>query len=290
MPASSDKFHAFVRAGFCIAAAGYLVLISGTAAAQNATLPWAPAIRIEEDPGTWNTKATAPTIINAPSVKATIKGNTQRKTLRAAASVPDTSTVTTGAIEKKTTAPSNVAVATTETQAAPGTTGDTNAEPAPATGQDATGDAAADQTKIPGRSLPQTYCDVVVDKALAAKLAQEKRDGQALQKEIEKRLTELQAATVEQKKWLQMREDFQKKATENLVTVYAEMDVEAAAQRLPAVGDEIASAILVKMPPRSASAILAEMPSDIAGRLTAYIAGAAELRPRPKEPDQKATQ
>ena len=136
----------------------------------------------------------------------------------------------------------------------------------------------------------EKYCDVVVDPALAAKLAQERSEAKKLQKDIEDKLQELKVAIEEHEKWLKLRNDFQNKATDNLVTVYSQMDSEAAAQRLTAVGDQIASAILLKLPPKSASAILGEMPSDVAGRLTAFMAGAAELKAQDPAPSPGATQ
>lgn len=139
-----------------------------------------------------------------------------------------------------------------------------------------------------GRGLVEDYCRVVVDHAVAAKLAEEKARAEGLRKEIDIRIAALKEATAEQQKWLRLRQEFQDKATDNLVRVYAQMDAEAAALRLNAVGEEIAAAILLKLPPKSASAVLGEMPPDMAGRLTAYMAGAAELQPRAAPPQRDA--
>lgn len=137
----------------------------------------------------------------------------------------------------------------------------------------------ADNPAQSAAGLAQRYCQVVVDEVLAAKLAEEKRRALQLKKDVEAKIIELEAATAEQKKWLQLRRDFQDKATERLVDVYAKMDAEAAALRLSAMGDDIAAAILSKLSSKSASAVMGEMQPEIAGRLTAYMAGAAAMRP-----------
>ena len=132
-------------------------------------------------------------------------------------------------------------------------------------------------------SLVEQYCRVAVDAGVAAKLAEERRRAEELKKEIEAKLAELESATAELKKWLQLRNDFRNQATENLVSVYAEMDPEAAAQRLTVIGEPVAAAILIKLPPKSASAVLGEMRPDMAGKITSFMAGAAEVRANGKD-------
>lgn len=136
---------------------------------------------------------------------------------------------------------------------------------------------AKPQAAEPDMSLARQYCRVVGNDAFAAKLAEERRRAEDLKRRIEAKIGELEAATAEQKRWLQLRKEFQEKATGNLVAVYALMDAEAAAQRLTDVTDDVAAAILLKLPPKATSAILAEMQSDKAGRLTAYLAGSADV-------------
>ncbi len=141
--------------------------------------------------------------------------------------------------------------------------------------------SAKPQAVEPDMSLARQYCRVVGNDALAAKLAEERRRAEDLKRRIEAKIGELEAATAEQKKWLQLRKEFQEKATDNLVSVYALMDAEAAAQRLTDVTDDVAAAILLKLPAKATSAILAEMQSDKAGRLTAYLAGSADVAGSP---------
>lgn len=140
-----------------------------------------------------------------------------------------------------------------------------------------------------GGGLADDYCRVVVDHAVAAKLAAEQARAEELKKEIDRKIALLKEATAEQQNWLRLRREFQSKATDNLVSVYSQMDAEAAAVRLGTVGEEIAAAILLKLPAKSASAVLGEMQPDMAGRLTAYMAGAAQIEapatpPRPETP------
>lgn len=141
--------------------------------------------------------------------------------------------------------------------------------------------SAKPQSVEPDMSLARQYCRVVGNDALAAKLTEERRRAEDLKRRIEAKIGELEAATAEQKKWLRLRNEFQEKATDNLVAVYALMDAEAAAQRLTDVTDNVAAAILLKLPAKATSAILAEMQSDKAGRLTAYLAGSADIAGSP---------
>jgi len=180
-------------------------------------------------------------------------------------------------------APSREAVVVAEEQTSQPADAENAQRPAPGTAapeRAAEADTYADANKSEGSSgasLADQYCRVVSDLAFAAKLSEEKRRADELRRQIEKKIEELEIATAEQKKWLQLRKEFQNKATENLVAVYAFMDAEAAAQRLTDVADDVAAAILIKLPPKSASAIFAEMQSDKAGRLTAYLAGSAAI-------------
>lgn len=156
----------------------------------------------------------------------------------------------------------------------------------PESKNDSVPDNAAAASRYPANrdeSLVEQYCRVAVDAGVAAKLAEERRKAEDLKKEIEAKLAELENATSELKKWLQLRNDFRNQATDNLVSVYAQMDAEAAAQRLTVIGEPVAAAILLKLPPKSASAVLGEMRPDMAGKITSYMAGAAEVRAKPND-------
>lgn len=133
------------------------------------------------------------------------------------------------------------------------------------------------EKRISRESLAERYCRVAVDPAAVAKMREEAKKAQLVKAEIEGKLTELEAAVSNLKEWLQRREDFKKRATENLVTVYAQMDAEAAAQRLVLIGEQTAAAILMKLPAKNASAVLGEMQPEMASKITSYMAGAAAV-------------
>jgi flagellar motility protein MotE (MotC chaperone) len=135
-----------------------------------------------------------------------------------------------------------------------------------------------------GESLVEQYCRVAVDAAVAAKIKEEEMRARSLKAEIERKVDELGKATADLQTWLKRREDFKASATENLVSVYAQMDPEAAAQRLTVVGEPTAAAILMKLPAKNASAVLGEMQPDMAGKMTAYMAGAAAVKAKTDEP------
>ena len=86
------------------------------------------------------------------------------------------------------------------------------------------------------------------------------------------------------------RDEFSKKARDNLVSIYSRMRPDAAAAQLMAIDLETAAAVLTKLEPRSASLILNEMEAGYAARLTGTIAAAASsagqaapATPRPEE-------
>lgn len=152
----------------------------------------------------------------------------------------------------------------------------------------------------PSVSLPQSnadepdgetarqYCRVVLDRATRERLTSESEATEALKKEIDDRLAKLKAAIAEHEQWLKRRQDFQKKAQDGLVKVYAAMAAEAAALRLGATDETIAAAILSMLAPKAASAVLSEMPPDKAARLTANLAGAAAIRGDDAKPEKGA--
>jgi len=255
---------------------------------------WSPEIRIgDESPVGKAELPTSPPKRSAPVSDSAKSGNAKPP----AAVDPDRASSSANADERKPPATTPVMTPTAqisppvdESRATDGTAAKATGAAEAVANQDSEKRSSTDPAQRGGRTLVEKYCDVVVDPALAAKLAQERSEAKKLQKDIEDKLQELKVAIDEHEKWLKLRNDFQNKATDNLVTVYSQMDSEAAAQRLTAVGDQIASAILLKLPPKSASAILGEMPSDVAGRLTAFMAGAAELNAQDPAPSPGATQ
>lgn len=138
----------------------------------------------------------------------------------------------------------------------------------------------------PDGETARQYCRVVLDRATRERIASESEASDALKKDIDARLAKLNAAIVEHEMWLKRRQDFQKKANDSLVKVYASMAAEAAAARLGAADEMVAAAILSMLAPKAASAVLSEMPPEKAARLTAYLAGAAAIRPEDAGPEK----
>ena len=140
--------------------------------------------------------------------------------------------------------------------------------------------------------LARDYCLNVADAAADARLAWQKKTLADLEQEIAKRVALLEAKTAEYQKWLTRRDEFSKKAQETVVTIYSRMKAEAAAAQLAAMDEEVAAAVLTKLDPRMASAILSEMEATHAARLTATIAGAANVnlpgRPKPQSGDKRS--
>ena len=125
--------------------------------------------------------------------------------------------------------------------------------------------------------VARDYCKVVIDRATSERLAAESKASAELAQDIDARIAALKAAVDEHERWLKRRQEFQKRAQENLVKVFALMPAEAAAQRLAVSDDEMAAAVVALMAPKQASAVLGEMAPEKAARITAYMAGAASV-------------
>jgi len=165
--------------------------------------------------------------------------------------------------------------------------------------------AAAAATPVPAPAVPspapakrsdppalattaaRQFCVNIADAASEAKFAWQKRALTDLQKELDERIALVDAKTAELKTWVERRDEFSKKARDNLVLIYGRMRPDAAAMQLTAMDEETAAAVLVKLDARIASAILNEMQPAQAARLTATIAGAARTAPKGSE-DRKS--
>jgi len=126
-------------------------------------------------------------------------------------------------------------------------------------------------------SPAEQYCSNVIDAAAAAQIAQQTRELEKAKKTIDERVALLSAKTEELKKWVKKREDFTSHATDELVEIYSKMKPEAAANQLAAMDELTAAAITSKLSPKVSSLMLAEMNAEKAARLTAIVAGAAEV-------------
>jgi flagellar motility protein MotE (MotC chaperone) len=123
----------------------------------------------------------------------------------------------------------------------------------------------------------QQYCSSILDATSAAQIAQQTRNLQKAQKEIDDRIALLTAKAEVLKSWMKLREDFAARAADSLVQIYSKMKPEAAAAQLAAMEELTSSAILSKLAPKVSSPIMAEMDVAKAARLSAIIAGAGEI-------------
>ncbi|MFT3732438.1 MAG: MotE family protein [Hyphomicrobium sp.] len=132
-------------------------------------------------------------------------------------------------------------------------------------------------TVKPELSPAQQYCSSVIDTTSAAQIAQQTRDLQKAQKDIDDRISLLTAKAEVLKNWMKLREDFAARATDSLVQIYSRMKPDSAAAQLAVMEEMTSSAIISKLSPKVASPILAEMDVAKAARLSAIISGAGEL-------------
>jgi flagellar motility protein MotE (MotC chaperone) len=155
-------------------------------------------------------------------------------------------------------------------------------QPKPATVDSATTSPRAPKSAEPPplqTSAARQYCVNIANAAADARFAWQKKTLADTEQELEKRIALLEEKTAEFQKWVTRRDEFVKKARENLVLIYTRMRPDAAAMQLTAMDEETASAVLLKLDPRTASLILNEMEPAQAARLTAIIGGAARVAP-----------
>lgn len=126
-------------------------------------------------------------------------------------------------------------------------------------------------------SPAQQYCSSILDATSAAQIAQQTRNLQKAQKEIDDRIALLTAKAAVLKSWMKLREDFVAHATDSLVQIYSRMKPDSAAVQLAAMNEMTSAAIISRLSPKVSSPIMAEMDAAKAARLSAVIAGAGEL-------------
>jgi flagellar motility protein MotE (MotC chaperone) len=119
----------------------------------------------------------------------------------------------------------------------------------------------------------QAYCSNIAPTVIDARFAWQAKRLAELEAQLKQRMAELDAKQTEYKAWLQKREEFQKKAEDNVVAIYSRMRPEASAAQLAAMDEPMAAAILSKLNARAAGAILNEMDAAKAARLADTIAG-----------------
>ncbi|WP_398473318.1 MotE family protein [Tardiphaga sp.] len=144
----------------------------------------------------------------------------------------------------------------------------TFAEPPLTTGSVDKKEAAATQESDIAR-----FCSNITDQALDARVAWQQKELEATESKLKQRIAELEAKRAEYEEWLKLREDFLKKAEENVVEIYSRMNPEAAAQQIASMADDTAAAVLAKLKVRVASAILNEMEPARGAHLADTLAG-----------------
>ncbi|WP_312010202.1 MotE family protein [Bradyrhizobium cenepequi] len=117
------------------------------------------------------------------------------------------------------------------------------------------------------------FCKNITDAALDARVAWQQKQLEASEAKLRERIAELEAKRAEYEKWLKLREDFLKKAEDNVVEIYSGMEPDAAARQIASMADETAAAVLAKLRVRTASAILNEMETGRAAHLADTLAG-----------------
>jgi flagellar motility protein MotE (MotC chaperone) len=117
------------------------------------------------------------------------------------------------------------------------------------------------------------FCSNITDQALDARVAWQQKELEATETKLKQRIAELEAKRAEYEEWLKLREDFLKKAEENVVEIYSRMNPEAAAQQIASMADDTAAAVLAKLKVRVASAILNEMEPARGAHLADTLAG-----------------
>lgn len=117
------------------------------------------------------------------------------------------------------------------------------------------------------------FCSNITDQALDARVAWQQKELEATETKLKQRIAELEAKRAEYEEWLKLRDDFLKKAEDNVVEIYSRMNPEAAAQQIASMADDTAAAVLAKLKVRVASSILNEMEPARGAHLADTLAG-----------------
>lgn len=126
----------------------------------------------------------------------------------------------------------------------------------------------------------QEFCSNIADAAKDRRYALQLKELEALKKEVDSRVAQLEAKRAEYEQWLKRRQDFMTSAEKSVVDIYSKMKADAAAERLADVDPMLAAGILMKLNTRQAGIILNEMNRKAAAKLTGIMAAVA----RPQDP------
>lgn len=89
-----------------------------------------------------------------------------------------------------------------------------------------------------------------------------------LEARIKQRLEDLEARKTQLVEWLRKHDEAMKKASDDVIAIYARMKPAAAASQLAVMDDAMAATVIAKLPPRASSAILNVMEPARAAQLT----------------------
>lgn len=117
------------------------------------------------------------------------------------------------------------------------------------------------------------FCANIADAAADARIAWQLKELAGAEGRLRERIAELEAKRADYEKWLTLRNDFLKKAGDNVVEIYSRMRPDSAAVQIASMADDTAAAVLAKLNPRSSSAILNEMEPARAAFLANTLAG-----------------
>lgn len=117
----------------------------------------------------------------------------------------------------------------------------------------------------------ERFCGNIADAARDRRYTIQAKELQDLQAEIDRRMKALDDKRAEYELWMKKREEFLARAQDNVVTIYAGMKPDAAAERLADVKPDLAAGILMKLDAPKASKILNEMDSEKAAALTSIM-------------------
>lgn len=117
------------------------------------------------------------------------------------------------------------------------------------------------------------FCTNISDAAADARLAWQMKELEKTEASLRERIAELEAKRAEYEKWLKLRQEFLKKAEDNVVGIYSRMRPDAAAAQIASMQDDTAAAVLAKLNVRNSSAILNEMEPARAAHLANTLSG-----------------
>jgi flagellar motility protein MotE (MotC chaperone) len=117
------------------------------------------------------------------------------------------------------------------------------------------------------------YCGNLAPTASEARIAYQARKLDELEARIKQQIEALETKEASAREWVAKRDAMMKAASEDVVSIYAKMDADAAAAQIATMDDAVAASILGKLKPSVAGAILGGMETERAGKLTSLMAG-----------------